>query len=120
MAPESLREVFQDFLSMGGVVGVMFFSHSGGLVFEQFTVDRDLHPAAGPFFRLAEALEGEREADLVFEKGRVNVRRSSKGILVVVTERHVPGAMVRLNSDILLAALNVPKPAKGIRRFFRR
>ena len=107
------REVFQDLLSMQGVWGVLFFSPSGSLVFGEFTVERDRHPSAGQCFTLAEALKGERESDLVFEKARINVRRSKKGTLVVATDRNVPSAMIRLNSDILLATLNSPTPARG-------
>ncbi len=120
MAQGAIREAFRDILSMEGVQGVLFFSSSGRLVFGDHTVERDRHPSAGQCYKLVQALEGERESDLIFEKVRILVRRSKKGTLVVMADRDAPSAMVRLNSDILLATLSLPAPAKGFRRFFKR
>ena len=69
---------------------------------------------------LAACLGKAREIELVFEKGRLYVRRSTEGVLLVVMGLIAPTGMVRLRSDILLSGLKETTPARGIKRFFRR
>lgn len=115
-----MRGMFEDLLRIDGVKGVMFFTPSGQPVFEEFPAGRKDSPAAGDWFDLAGCLGKARESELVFEKGRVYMRRGSKGLLVVTMELIAPTGMVRLTSDVLFARLKEQPPVRGIRRFFKR
>jgi hypothetical protein len=113
-----MRGIFQDLLAIDGVKGVAFFSPSGQPVYEEFAVGGGA--SAGDWFSLAEVLEKAKEAELVFEKGRLYVRRGPEGVLVVVMGQISSTGMVRLTSDILLSGLREQKPVRGLKRFFRR
>lgn len=115
-----MRGLFNDILSMEGVRGLMLFSLAGDLVFKSFNQtglggveDRDWRP-------FIESLAGMREADLIFEKGRLYIRRNDVGYLVVLIGPFIPIAMIRLQCDIVLPSLTPVKKTKGIRRFFKK
>lgn len=115
-----MRELFRDLLGIDGVKGVLFFTLSGQRMFEEFTIGRNGSGSASEWFALAACLGKAREIELVFEKGRLYVRRSTEGVLLVVMGLIAPTGMVRLRSDILLSGLKETTPARGIKRFFKR
>ena len=115
-----MRELFNDILNMEGVKGLLLFSFAGDLVLKDFkqigleeVEDRD-------WSLFIELLVGMREADLIFEKGRLYIRRNDVGYLVVLIGPFVPIAMIRLQCDIVLPSLTPAKKTKGIRRFFKK
>jgi hypothetical protein len=115
-----MRGLFEELLRIDGVKAVMFFTLSGQPVFEEYTMARKDPAGAGDWFALAASLGKANEAELVFEKGRIYVRRSAKGILLVSMGLIAPTGMVRLTSDIIVSRLKEPRPARGIKRFFKR
>jgi hypothetical protein len=114
-----MKELFNDILNIEGVKGLMMLSFAGDVIFTEFPV---MHKDVGNIdWRLfIESLAGTRETDLIFEKGRLYIRRTDIGYLVVLMGSFVPIAMMRLQCDILLPSLKPAKPAKGIRRFFKK
>jgi hypothetical protein len=115
-----MRELFNDILNMEGVRGVMLFSFSGDLIYKEFIYTLAEEPENRDWSLFIESLEGMRETDLVFEKGRLYIRKTEIGYLVILMGPFVPIAMLRLNCDILLPSLRPAKPPKGMRRFFKR
>jgi hypothetical protein len=115
-----MHELFNDILSIEGVKGVMLFSFSGDLLFRE--MGSALPPDAGKisWSRFLGSLEGMRETDLVFEKGRIYIRRTDIGFLVILTGLFVSMAILRLNCDILLPSLTPTKSSKRWGRFFKR
>lgn len=115
----NMRDLFDDLLNTKGVKGILLFSFSGNILFKEFTspVDERLENMDWRFF--LDSLEGMRETDLLFEKGRIYIRRSEIGYLVVLMALFVPTAMVRLNCDIVLPALKQEKSGKKLGRFLK-
>jgi hypothetical protein len=115
-----MRELFSDILSIEGVKGLMLFSFAGGIIFRELnhTVLEDVENRDWRLF--IESLAGMRETDLIFEKGRLYIRRTDIGYLIVLIGSFVPIAMMRLQCDILLPSLKPAKAPKGIRRFFKK
>lgn len=115
----NMRDLFDDLLNTKGVKGILLFSFSGNILFKEFTspVDERLENMDWRFF--LDSLEGMRETDLLFEKGRIYIRRSEIGYLVVWMALFVPTAMVRLNCDIVLPALKQEKSGKKLGRFLK-
>lgn len=116
-----MKELFSDILNMQDVNGVMLFSLEGEPIFREFvsppseeTENRDLW---APFI---ESLEGIREADLVFEKGKLYVRKTDSGYLVFFLGSFAPSAMLRLNCDIILPSLKEASTSKGLGRLFKK
>lgn len=117
-----MRDKFDDMLKMKGVRGVVLFTEAGTLLFEHFTgVALPEVNSFGNWEAVAEALKGTREGDLVFESGRLYIRKTDSGILIVVMDLTASIAMVKLNCDILLPALKqATSGTKGIKRFFKK
>ena len=114
-----MKELFNDILNIEGVKGLMMLSFGGDVIFTEFpVVHKDVENSDWRLF--IESLAGTRETDLIFEKGRLYIRRTDIGYLVVLMGSFVPIAMMRLQCDILLPSLKPAKPAKGIRRFFKK
>lgn len=115
----NMRDLFADILNTNGVKGVLLFSFSGDVIFKEWVSSGDEQPENLDWRFFMESLEGMRETDLVFEKGRIYIRRTEIGYLVVLMALFVPLAMVRLNCDIVLPALKQQKSGKKIGRIFR-
>ncbi|MGD8263288.1 MAG: hypothetical protein PVG70_11925 [Desulfobacterales bacterium] len=114
-----MRELFNDILNMEGVRGLMFFSFSGELIFKELHQALPEEPEARNWSLFIQSLAGMRETDLIFKKGRLYIRRTEIGYLVILMGLFVPIAMMRLNCDIVMPALKPAKAVKGFRRFFK-
>jgi len=117
---ELMRELFKDILRTDGVSGVMLFSFKGDLIFKEFKSSVNEGPEGRDWSFFIESLEGMRETDLVFEKGRIYIRKTGIGYIVILMALFVPIAMIRLNCDILLPSLKPPKSGKKFGRFFQK
>ena len=115
-----MRNLFNDILSTEGVKGILFFSISGELIFKEYIAPIDQKPELRDWRFFIEALEGMRETDLVFEAGRIYIRRTEIGYLVILMALYVPIAIIRLNCDILLPALGKSKSGRKLGRFFKK
>jgi hypothetical protein len=115
-----MRELFNDILRTQGVKGILMFSLSGDLIFKEFTAPIKEDPESRDWSFFIESLEGMRETDLVFEKGRIYIRRTELGYLIILMALFVPIAMIRLNCDILLPSLVPTQSGKKFGRFFKK
>jgi hypothetical protein len=115
-----MQELFKDLLSTDGVTGIMLFSPDGDLLFEEFPTPVKAAADHQNWRFLIESLEGMRETDLIFEKGRIYIRKTEMGFLVVLMALYAPIAMVRLNCDILSPSLQPSKPGRKFGRFFKK
>ena len=104
---------------MEGVKGLMLFSFAGDPVYKEFNQTQPEGIESRDWRLIIESLAGMRETDLIFKKGRLYIRRTDIGYLVILMGLFVPIAMMRLQCDILMPSLKPAKAAKGIRRFLR-
>ena len=115
-----MHELFDDILNIDGVNGIMLFGPSGDLLFKEFSVSLETASEKQDWRLIIESLEGMRETDLIFEKGRIYIRKTEIGYLVVLMALYVPIAMIRLNCDIILPSLQPAKRSRKIGRFFKK
>lgn len=73
-----------------------------------------------PLFLFVQALGNIREADLIFEKCRIYLRKTDTGVLLILLGLFASGAMVRLNVDMVLPSLKDRGKGKRLRALFRR
>jgi len=115
-----MNELFNDILGTKGVKGILLFSFSGELIHKKFISPIKEQPEHRDWSFFIESLEGMRETDLVFEKGRIYIRKTELGYLIILMALFVPIAMIRLNCDILLPSLTQTKSGKKFGRFFKK
>jgi hypothetical protein len=110
-----MKKIFSDILAMEDVRGVVVSSFDGEILFTEpsLEIERSL-----PLF--IRALGTTREADLIFEKSRIYVRRTDMGYLVILLGLFASGAMLRLHVDMVLPSLKEKEKGKGLRSLFRR
>ena len=110
-----MKNNFNDILSLDDVTGVMLFSFKGEIMVTEFLsaspVD-DLKDADW-WDTFVKALNGIREAELIFEKGRLYIRETKFGYILIVMGMFAPVTMVRLNCDVLIPALQDTRQKKG-------
>ncbi len=116
-----MQDVFKDIIKMDGVYGLVYFSHAGELLFESI----DPHWAALPegyrdWHQLTPILQKMREADFVYDKGRLYLRATDQGYLLVIMGPVVSIAMVKLNCDIILPQLKAEKSGGKLKGLFKR
>ncbi len=116
-----MKNLFNDILEMEGVRGVMLISFEGAPIFMEMPgVAADKANDAAWWLAIIASLDGAREADLVFSKARLYIRKSDSGYIIIALESFTSVAMVRLNCDILLPSLKQTREQGGISRFFKK
>lgn len=110
-----MKEILSDILAMEEVQGVVVCSPEGEILFREppMEMERSL-----PLF--IRALGGIREADLIFEKSRIYVRKTEMGYLVVLLGLFGSAAMLRLHVDMALPSLKESRKGKSLRSLFKR
>jgi hypothetical protein len=110
-----MKELFNDILAMEDVRGVVLTSNEGEILFAEPAME--VEESLSPFIR---ALGDVREADLIFEKNRIYLRKTDTGYLVILLGPFASGAMLRLHVDMILPSLKDRGRGKGLRSLFRR
>ena len=101
-----MKDLFKEILTTDEVEGVMLFSFDGKLIFKEVLSPVPEGFAKGDWWRLIiESMEDVSEADIVFEKCQIYMRKTDVGFLIVLMGIFAPLAMVRLNCDILTPSL---------------
>lgn len=106
---------------MNGVQGVALLSVDGKVLYASFEDDTFISQKNTENWKMImDSVDDFKELDLVFEKGRVYMRKTEEGYLVVSMTMDVSIAMVKLNCDIVIPELNKAQNSpKGLKRFFK-
>jgi hypothetical protein len=116
-----MKDLFKDVLDINGVKGIVLVSGEGKVVYD---TDVDNQTNAGQTYsnwnKLILSLGDAREAEFVFEKGRLYLRKTHDGFMIVRMQLIASIAMVKLNCDILLPQLKSTGNSKGLKGFFKR
>jgi hypothetical protein len=118
-----MKDLFKDVLGIEGVHGVVCLTTEGTVVHSQFTPAHpsDYETVSGTdWSSLVRELSGIGEAEIVFDAGRLYIRKSSNGYLIVILNDHAPVSMVRLHCDVLMPALDKQKFSKGFGQLLRK
>jgi hypothetical protein len=116
-----MNTLFQDILTIRGVQGVVLLSGEGRILYDSdATPQKGIKPRYTNWRKLIDVVQKTREADFVFEKGRIYLRHTGDGYLLVSMDAFASIAMVKLNCDIVLPQLKNPKGSKGLKGLFKR
>ncbi len=115
-----MKELFNDILKMDGIKGVLLISFSGEIIFRELKMKMKEEPTENDWKLFIESINGIRETDLIFKGGRIYLRKSELGYLIILMDFYASAAMIRLNSDIILPSLKPAKAAKGLSGFFKK
>lgn len=115
-----MKELFADVLNMEGVKGVLLLSPKGEILYQESRAGGMPNLAKVDWKNILSTLDGMRETDLVFEKGRVYIRKTGLGYLMIPMGSQASIAMLRLNCDILLPSLKPAKGTRSLKRLFKK
>lgn len=116
-----MKNLLSDVLNINGVNGVILLSGSGEILFDSFEGKRpDISQKFINWKKLIDVIKNAREADFVFQNGRIYLRQTNDGYLLTSMQLSASIAMVKLNCDILLPQLTTDKKNTGIKGFFKR
>lgn len=107
-----MKDIFKDLVGIEGVQGAIVLDPAGVLITSRFSDKNGRETVAvekfnwEPFVRELDEL---MEADFVFDKGRIYLRKLQVGFLLVVMDDLASISMVRLNCEILLPELEALK-----------
>lgn len=115
-----MKEIFKDILRVDGIKGVILFSHKGEVIFKTFLSAIPEDPEIRDWALFFESINKVKECDLIFEGGKIYIRKTELGFLIILMGSSTPVALVRLNCDVLLPSLKPAKTSSGLGRFFKR
>ena len=101
-----MKELFQDILNIKGVTGVAWLNREGKFIYKDFksTLPKGFEEKNGA--PLVRVLEPIHEAEVVFHHCMLYIRNLKSGYILVIMDKSVPIAMIRLNCSIILPSLN--------------
>jgi len=115
-----MRELLKDILEIKGVNGVFIISDQGETLFKEVTANSSAKIEDVDFNIFIESVRGYREIELLYENGRIYIRKFEFGFVIVVVDLHVQIAIIRLNCDIILPALHGLKTNKKYKKLFKK
>lgn len=116
-----MEAIFKDIATINGVQSIVLLSGEGRVVYDsEVAKKKGLSHRYTNWRKLLEVIKNAREADFVFENGRIYVRRTGRGYLLVTMQSFASIAMVKLNCDIVLPQLKNTKDSKGLKGLFKR
>jgi len=115
-----MKTKFKDILDIDDVHAAFLIAPDGKVLMQQVVMHAGEDLKRFDWRLFAQSMGAVREAELVFDNVRLYLRQSPAGLVIVVMGRFALIAMVRLNVDILMPALEQSKKqSKGLGRFFR-
>ena len=116
-----MKDLFKELLKIEDIRGILLLSPEGGLLFKEFASSLSQGQEVDIAWpQVVNALKDIREADLLFEKARLYIRKTDVGYLIIPMGPFASAAMVRLNCDMILPSLKDSKSSKGLRQLFKR
>ena len=116
-----MKDLFKDVLDINGVKGVVLLSGEGKVVYDSDVNNQtSARQTYSNWNKLLVLLGDAREAEFLFEKGRLYLRKTHNGFVIIRMQLIASIAMVKLNCDILLPQLKSTGNSKGLKGFFKR
>lgn len=113
------EQITRDILQLKDVKGVMLFTATGELLFNELTAPVNEKLKKKQWAPFINALSGIQEAELVFDSLRLYIRSAEIGFLIVIMGLSASVSLMRLHCDVLLPSLTLKK-SKGIFQFFKK
>ena len=118
---EEMRGLFNDIRNTDDFEGIMLFSSEGELMYQESLSALSKKIKNEEFWHaVVQSLSGIREAELVYEKNRLYIRKTGIGYLMIMTGMFAPIPKIRLYCDVLLPTLSEMKASKGLKRFLKK
>ncbi|MFW6080365.1 MAG: hypothetical protein ACOC7W_00515 [Desulfosalsimonas sp.] len=118
-----MKDIFKDILSIEGVHGVAVIGSDGGMLLSRFSEqykDEESRLGRVDWNMLVPELSEVSEAEFVFERGRIYVRRIQPGFFITLFDDIAPVSMIRLNCEILQSSLDRLKSGSRIGQLFKK
>lgn len=118
-----MKDIFKDILGIEGVHGVLVLDENGRLLLSRFSGDyREEESRIGSVHwnSFIPEFSDIVEAELVFERRRMYIRKIQHGFFMVVLDDIAPISMVRLNCEVLQSSLDRLKPGGRFGQLFKK
>ncbi|MBS3809601.1 MAG: hypothetical protein KGY38_05565 [Desulfobacterales bacterium] len=118
-----MKDIFKDILGIEGVHGVIVLDTEGGVLLSRFSPDyrkEESRISKMSWDSLIRELAGITEAEFVFDRRRIYVRKVQHGFFMAVLDDLAPVSMVRLNCEILQPSLDRLKPGGRIGQILKK
>lgn len=100
-----MNKIFAELTAIEGINGIVYLGKEGRILHKEFfqramaTIDESI------FADLADPGAVSDEMEFVFENGRIYLKKTEDGVLVLFLSGFAPVAMVRLQCDLIRAKL---------------
>lgn len=116
-----MKRLFAELMKTVGISGVVVLAYDGKILHQNYLDDELAEQlTVSLLHQFIETLGIMHEADIVFSRRRVYVRRIQVGFLLVLMLPSAPMAMVRLQVDTLIPQLETSTRSKGLKWLFKR
>lgn len=115
-----MKEFTKDLIAIEDVRGAALFSFDGEVILQESLFSSPEDAEKKNWLPFMKRLDGVREVNLIFEKGKLYVRRTDLGYLMVLTGSLTPLAKLRIHCDLLLPTLAQMKTKGELKNFLKK
>ena len=114
-----MKEIFDAVIGLEHVYGAVVVDKDGGSVYDPLNLNKFNTQNRGELWvSLTQSKHFDRELDLVFEKGRLYIRKINQDYLLVFMDTKSAVASLKLTCDLIEPKLANPKPRKKFLNLF--
>jgi hypothetical protein len=115
-----MKRLFAELMQTVGISGVVVLTSNGQILHQDY-LDGELEELLSDVLlhQFIDTMGIVHEADIIFSRRLVYVRKIPVGFLLVFMLPNAPMAMVRLQIDTLIPQLEASTKVRGLRRFFK-
>jgi hypothetical protein len=121
-----MKDIFTELNAIENVHASIFFSEDGNIVVyegtERSVLTKEMieeFSATLDWKSIHKRFKEINEAELIFSRYRVYMRKAEHGFIVVLMSLMAPIEVIRLNIDLLMPEIDSLKKIKGFGRFFK-
>lgn len=113
--------MLQEIAKIGGVRGLLLFDARGAVIYRERRGGAFEDPSGAPWWPpFVASLTGLRGLEALYAGGRIYIRPTPDGYLLILMDAAAPTAMIRLNCDVFLHGQERSSAKPVTRGFFRR
>jgi hypothetical protein len=114
-----MKKIFQEIIELDHVKGCLYITKEGHVAHSHFLSPPAISVESHNWQTFIKVLGNISEAEILFEKSRIFMRKTNTGYLLILVEPYAILSLMKLQCDIFVQKLNDYKPT-GLSRFFNK
>jgi hypothetical protein len=116
-----MSNTVKDILALDDIKGIIILSQDGHILVKEI-----IDPLFGKveqetwFIILNEIKDSTKELELIYERDKIYIRKSDKGMILIWMGHFAPISMIRIHCNLIIQSLKKNHKSTKLKRFFQK